>query len=440
MSGKEQYYLPFSGHSTPHISIGLPFDQACLKHVLETYGANRIYLIVSASISKTDNFKRLKSTLNDKLVGTRYGIKQHVPWTDVLEIAQELHSTKADLIVTLGAGSLTDGAKVAAFAAANSAFDEDALSRLHAGASPDPSTIKANSIPIVTIPTSLSGGEYTPFGGATDFRTHQKCSFQHPSIGPSLVILDPKLCTTTPPKVWLASGMRSVDHCVEGLTSVFFAPKSDTPAEKQEEAEKAFIEGLNFLLPGLLSTKSDPSDLEARKQSQLGAVAAMRGIKGGVPMGASHAIGHQLGPLGVGHGETSCVMLPSVVRWNIHSGKQQHWVRERQSLVLTAFWGIDSVANALRQRGLDMDLSSLGDVIEAFVKELDLPGSLKEVGVGKDQFDKLADNSMEDHWIRTNPVPITAPQEVNVILMMAAGDKPPGTAGSKGVVEVRHVQ
>lgn len=424
MSTEEQYYVPFKGYPNLHVSIGLPFDQTALKHCLETYGANRVYLIVSTSISKTDNFTKLQAALNNKLVGVRYGIRQHVPWTDVLEIAKELQSTKADLLITLGAGSLTDGAKVAAFAAANGALTEAALDKLHAGAEPDPATIKPNPVPIVCIPTSLSGGEYTPFGGATDFRTHRKCSFRHPSIGPSLVILDPALCTTTPSRVWLASGMRSVDHCVEGLTSSFFSPGSDATAEKRQEAEEALLGGLRLLLPGLLATKRDPSDREARRKSQLAVVAAMRGLLVGVPMGASHAIGHQLGPLGVGHGETSCVMLPSVLRWNLHSGRHEGWVRERQSLVLSVFWSIESVAGALRKQGLDAEMSSLGDVVEAYVKGLGLPGSLKEVGVGKEQFDKLADNSMQDAWIRTNPVPITTPEEVNVILMMAAGDRP----------------
>jgi alcohol dehydrogenase class IV len=87
------------------------------------------------------------------------------------------------------------------------------------------------------------------------------------------------------------------------------------------------------------------------------------------------------------------------------------------------------VSDALRIRGLDAETSSLGDVVEAFVKELDLPASLKEVGVGREQFDKLAENSMKDRCIPTNPVPITRAQEIKVILMMAAGDKPPPVPG-----------
>ncbi len=34
-----------------------------------------------------------------------------------------------------------------------------------------------------------------------------------------------------------------------------------------------------------------------------------------VSLGLSHAIGHQLGALGIPHGVTSCIMLPHVMRF-----------------------------------------------------------------------------------------------------------------------------
>ena len=96
-------------------------------------------------------------------------------------------------------------------------------------------------------------------------------------------------------------------------------------------------------------------------------------------------------------------------------------MKERQDLVLGAFWGVESVAAALRDRGLDREMASLGDVVEAYVAVLGLPGSLGEVGVRRDRFEKLADNSMEDAWIRTNPVPIESAPVVAAILNMASG-------------------
>lgn len=109
------HYLAFPPDPRISISIGRPFAEACRHHVTQTYKADKVYIIVSKSISQTETFTALKDELGDKVVAVRYGMQQHVPWTDVLEVARELRDTHCDLIVTLGAGSLTDGAKVASF-------------------------------------------------------------------------------------------------------------------------------------------------------------------------------------------------------------------------------------------------------------------------------------------------------------------------------------
>ncbi|KAM7192720.1 alcohol dehydrogenase [Rhypophila sp. PSN 637] len=405
----------------PHVSLGIPFAVACQHHVVETFGdARRVYIVVSKSISRTDNFSALREALGDRVIGVRYGIRQHVPWPDVLEMATELRDLKADLIVTLGAGSLTDGAKVAAFAVANGAFTLEQLDKLHIRSRPDPGSLKPCTIPTINIPTSLSGGEYNPAGGATDLRNNRKTSFKHPSIGAQLVILDPALTVSTPRVVWLASGMRSVDHCVEGLCALYFKPdEQQGQTDRRVETESLLMNGLKLLLPNLLITKKRPGDLEARRKEMLGVIEALRSFESGLQMGASHGIGHQLGPMGVGHGETSCVMLPSVLRWNRMHGDA--WVEERQRKVLVAFWGDETVADALSQRGLSREETSAGDVVAAFVDELGLPTSLKEVGIGKDQFGELARNAMTDRNIPTNPVAIDKEEQLLEILELASG-------------------
>jgi alcohol dehydrogenase class IV len=72
-------------------------------------------MIVSNSISKTENFAELQKELGDKIVGIRKGIKPHTPWDDLVEIINDIHKKGVDIIVTLGAGSLTDGVKVITF-------------------------------------------------------------------------------------------------------------------------------------------------------------------------------------------------------------------------------------------------------------------------------------------------------------------------------------
>ncbi|KAK0744762.1 putative Fe-containing alcohol dehydrogenase [Apiosordaria backusii] len=420
----ESYFLALAPNPKPFVSLGLPFDVSCVHHATNTFHASRIYLIVSRSISHANPaFTALRTALGDKLVGIRHGIRQHVPWPDVLEVTSDLDRLSADLIITLGAGSLTDGAKVATFAAANKAFTLGALDRLHIRWGDDGKTEKKPvTIPTINIPTSLSGGEYNSPGGATDLRNGIKSSFQHPSIGAQLVILDPALTVSTPEKVWLSSGMRAVDHCVEGLTSIGLREGG----RGNEKVEGYCVKGLRLLLPNLLVTKNNPGDLETRRSEMLGVIEAFRGLTSGVlPMGASHGIGHQLGPLGVGHGETSCVMLPSVLRWNLKNaagGEEREWVEERQRKVLDVFWGDATVAEALEQRGLSRETAGAGDVVGAFVAALGLPTTLKEVGIGRDKLEGLAKNTMTDRCIPTNPVAIDNEGQLLEILELALGD------------------
>lgn len=108
----ETYYPAFPPSTKPHISLGLPFPEACAHHVTNTFQALKVYVIVSYSISKTKNFTRLQDALGDKIVGVRKGIKPHTPWDDIVEIVKDMQQKGVDLIITLGAGSLTDGAKI----------------------------------------------------------------------------------------------------------------------------------------------------------------------------------------------------------------------------------------------------------------------------------------------------------------------------------------
>lgn len=146
--------------------------------------------------------------------------------------------------------------------------------------------INPPTVPIISVPTSLSAGEYSNFAGGTDDATHRKHSFQKPLLGPQLVILDPELAETTPDSIWLSTGVRAVDHCVETLCAIV----GTTPAT-DELAEQA----LGMLVPGLLRCKRDHGDRDARLQCQLGSVDAMAACtNGSVELGASHGIGHQV--------------------------------------------------------------------------------------------------------------------------------------------------
>lgn len=99
----------------PHISYGLPFPIACAKHVSKTFQASRVYIIASGSLSRnTDHVQQLRNALSPNVVGVRNGMTPHTLWSEILEVTKEAKDANADILVTLGAGSLTDAAKIIA--------------------------------------------------------------------------------------------------------------------------------------------------------------------------------------------------------------------------------------------------------------------------------------------------------------------------------------
>lgn len=169
---------------------------------------------------------------------------------------------------------------------ANDVVDADGLARLSSSSQVPRTELKAPTVPVISIPTSLSGGEYSNAAGGTNNETQLKHVFSDPIKGPSLVILDADLTVTTPDSVWLSTGIRAVDHCVETMCSLV----GNTAA-----ADKTAEEGLKKLVPGLLRSKRDRLDIDARHDCQMGAIDAMSALgTGGVELGASHGIGHQV--------------------------------------------------------------------------------------------------------------------------------------------------
>jgi maleylacetate reductase len=290
----------------------------------------------------------------------------------VLQAARSVKDGDADALVSVGGGSVIDATKVVQYCVARDLFDEECLRK---GAS---CTTVAGpvSVPHVCVPTTLSGAEFTHFAGARNPVTGLKEVFVDPALMPRTVIFDPCLTLRTPMKLWLSSGIRALDHAIEGLCSNRLHPL----------AELLAMRGVALLGESLKCSKLAPDDLEARRRSQFGAWFASVPLSSGVPMGASHAMGHVLGSLfDVPHGLTSCVLLPAVMQFNWEA------VPDR----------FDSIAIALGgQRGAEAP-----GLLRRLIGELGLPSSLGELGIGGEAFERIVSGALEEGWTRTNPRP-----------------------------------
>lgn len=377
------------------VTYGTPVAEA-LVQAAERAGAARVFIMASRSlVARADELGEVTEALGDRLAGVYSGMPPHTPRDAVLEAAAGARAGKADMIATVGGGSITDAAKAVTLALEHDLTEVPDFDPFIVRTEPDGTThapeYRAPAIPLVCCPTTLSAGEYNPLAGVSDPRKGVKQAIRSPGMAPSEVILDPALTLPTPEWLWLSTGVRAVDHCVEAVC----APSANAYCDAQS------LHGLELLVRGLTGSKADPLDLEARLDCQLGAWLSMSSVQAGVPKGASHAIGHILGgSFGVAHGHTSCVMLPYVMQWNAvadNAGRQQ-----------------------LVSRAMGSPNRPAADLLDEFIRGLGMPRRLADVGVTPDQFEKAAKLSMHDRWIHTNPRPITSPEQVMEILRLAA--------------------
>jgi maleylacetate reductase len=370
------------------VVFGRPASEAIVEQ-MDRLGASRAFLMVSGTLNRETNVvKNIRDVLGARCVGIFDAMPAHTPRAAVIAATEQARAAKADLIVTIGGGSITDGAKAVQLCLANDITTVEEIDRIRAvrGAPPpmNPPTVRQ-----ISVPTTIAGGEFTATAGVTNERTKVKESLRHRLVMPRAVILDPAIGLHTPEWLWLSTGIRAVDHCVEGICSRESQPYGDAQA----------LKGLSLLAQALPRVKADGRDLDARMDCQIGTWLSTGPLAAGVPMGASHGIGYVLGAeFGVPHGHTSCVMLPFVMPWNKSANA------ERQALV----------SAAMGHPGKDA-----GDVLDDFIRGLGMPRSLREVKVNRENFDRIAQQAMATPWVPRNPRRIEGPAQVREILELA---------------------
>src|SRR5215211_4637225 len=227
------------------VHYGKPAAQS-VAEVVKAHGAERVFLMVSGTLNRqTDEVEAVRRALGNKCVGTFDKMPAHSPRSAVIAAAVQAREARADLIVTLGGGSITDGAKAVQLCLANDIRTPEAMDQVRA-----PAPVKPPSVPQISVPTTLSAGEFSYISGVTDERTKVKELFRHTDIVPRAAVLDPAVTRHTPMWLWLSTGIRAVDHCVEGICSNEASPYGDAQA----------LHGLALLTRGLPRVKADPND------------------------------------------------------------------------------------------------------------------------------------------------------------------------------------
>lgn len=360
-------------------------------------GARRVLLVASSSLARaTGEFSALRDALGSRCAGLVQDIRAHTPRADVMRTLDAARAADADLLVSLGGGSIIDACKVVQLALDQGIETEGQLIEYAQqgdgtrGARYGDLSLfgDASSIRQVAIPTTLSGAEFSNNAGVLNTEASAKEGYRGGDLCPLSVIYDPALSLHTPEWLWFSTAIRSLDHAIEGYCS----------ADSHAYLDGHFLHAMRLFASSLPRARRDGGDLAARSLNQQAVWLACCGL-GTVSHGASHGIGYILGSLcGVPHGHTSCVMLPAVLAWNASEQPDKQ----------------EAIAAALGDRA-----ESASSSVAALVKRLGLPASLQEVGVAKSQLAEIAARAYRHPVVRNNPRRIASADDVMEILELA---------------------
>ena len=378
--------------SIDSVVYGKPAGEAVVEQ-MDRARRQRAFVVSGRSLAGLSNgpLQRVVERLGARCVGVHTTIRAHTPREDALEAAAAARQADADILVGVGGGSVIDAVKAMQLCLWLDLREVDDFERYcTGGAQSRPIEAPADAIRAISVSTTLSAAEFTPMAGVTHSATRTKQIYRHALMAPQFVVLDPASLQDTPARLLYATAVRSIDHAVE----TYLSPTAN-PA-----TEALSLQGLSLLAGALWRMPHHPDDLELGMQAQFGMWQAIAAAAAGVSTGASHGIGYALGTgFSVGHGETSCVMLPAVVDW----------------ISQTDSFGGEALAAALERPG-----KPVGASLRQLINHLGLPTTLRAVGVERSAYPDLAVRALTYPSLQANRRPVTTVTQVLEILELAS--------------------
>lgn len=310
------------------------------------------------------------AAMGSDVVGEFLDFPPHVPETAVNNALWACESTGAKSIIALGGGSVLDAAK--------------AVSHFH-------QLRHGRHIPIVALPTTLSGSEFSHYFGVTETAgaVKFKRGYAVRETAPRIVIIDPELIRGTPRGLLLSSAIKGIDHAVEGMRLV----GPDHPHAVLAASGVARFLGVLNRWPSGLETQhaldAGSITLDDLLQLQLAAWQCYF-FPASVIYGLSHRIGHILGgTYGVPHSLTSCITLAPVIE------------------ACASFYG-DKLrifnGRASGREAASVLSSDIGDVVTS----LGLPSKLRDIGFDRSLLSHVAELLLENYPREVNDLGVGA--------------------------------
>lgn len=391
---------------TFHTAASLVFGRGAVAQLGDIAGrlkAKRVLVVTDAILTKVGITEQAVAPLRAAGVEVSVfdGCKPEPPVEVIREAVDAARKFAPDVLVGLGGGSNMDAAKLVAVVLAHGGEPTDWVGD---------SRVPGPVFPLICVPTTAgTGSEVSAAAVFTDTAAKMKVSTLSQYLRPTFAVVDPLLTVGCPKQVTADSGIDALTHAIEAFTAVDqveFLQRPGGPTVYQGKnplADLMAVECIQLVGRYLRRAVNEPNDLEARDGMAMAAtLGGLAFSNAGVAL--VHAMEYPVGgAVHVSHGAGNGLLLPYVMRWNLHARPE-------------AIAQIGELLKAGPGHGT-FELAELAiRHIEHMRAECGIPTRLRDIGVTEDMLPGFAERAFGiKRLMRVNPrVPQSAAEILDI--------------------------
>ncbi|WP_240688931.1 iron-containing alcohol dehydrogenase [Ammoniphilus sp. YIM 78166] len=368
--------------------------------IVKGYAKKVLVVTGRSSAQKTGTLEKVLTSLKkadvDALVFDR--IEPNPRATTIDEAARLAREEQCELIIGLGGGSAMDAAKAIATVALSKRPIHEYIRGNHTGLWKSLLPIQ-EALPIIAIPTLAATGSEANSGAViTNWETKEKSSISGPGLFPKAAILDPELTFSVPANYTADGAVDIFTHLYEGYLT------GDEEAHVQDEITEGLM---RTVIKYARQAIDSPQDYEARAQLLWTSTLALIGVAGagrGGPFPV-HQIEHTISAhFDISHGRGLAILTPAYFKHIVKPDRPQRLARlGRQVFGLT-------------HKNLDEAAEAAIAAVEDWMKSIGAYDTLQNVGIPKESFQQMAEDTVRVSGMGQGFVAATRPLQANDIV------------------------
>ena len=371
----------------------------------ELQGRKKAFIVTDRFLFNSGACEQITKVLDE--IGIDHEVFFDVKPDPTLSTIEEAYAImkpfEPDVIIALGGGSPMDAAKILwlKYEQPETIFEDIAMRFMDIRKRICQLPELGKKATMVCIPTtSGTGSEVTPFSIITDDKSGVKYAIADYALTPNMAIVDPNFVDGMPKGLTSASGIDALVHAIEAYVSCMATTFTNSNA----------LEAIKLVFKYLpRSYKEGANDPIAREKMHYAATIAAMAFANSF-LGLCHSMAHKLGAMfHIPHGVANALLIRQVMKYNATDcpKKQATFPQYKFPCAVERY---AQIADELKLGGSSNEEKTqlLLNAVDALMKEIELPNSIKDFGVSEEDFyaklDEMVELAFDDQCTGANPV------------------------------------